>query len=142
MGTIYSVTCKNKDCRYHSRLHSGVGMLGFARLHNYEKALLSGDITNNDVLDRLANGAHIRAGGIYLCPACKELISDGTFYLIENLTYSPYGTARYDVSFPFGEPVCKTCGSKLEFIRNVLSSKLKCPRCNNELKSRPVGNFD
>lgn len=142
MGDIYSITCRNKDCRYHVSLRDGVGMMGFARLKNFEKALLEGEILNEKALTSIQNGARIKSGGTYLCPECKEFVSDNAYYLIENLTYSPFGTARYDVSFPFGEPCCQKCGSKLEFIRNVLSSKVKCPRCGGELKSRVAGCFD
>lgn len=142
MGDLYSLTCKNKECRYHASLRSGVGMMGFARLKNFEKALLAGEIPNDAARGSVEAGARIRSGANYLCPQCKEFVSDSTYYLVENLTYSPYGTARYDISFPFGEPCCQKCGTKLEFIKNVLSSKVKCPRCGGELKSRVAGTFD
>ena len=142
MGELYSITCKNKACRYHTELRSGVGMIGFARMKNFEKDILEGKIENSVALKSIKEGAHIRACGIYLCPNCQELVNDSSYYLIENLTYSPFGTPRYDVAFPFGEPHCARCGSKLEHIRNVLSSKVKCPRCNGDLNARKAGCFD
>ena len=142
MGDIYNVTCKSKECRYHATLRKGVGMWGFAQLRNYEKALLSGEITNEDVLFRVNKGGKIKSGGIYLCPTCREFMSDNTFYLIENLSYSPYGTPRFDVTFPFGNPVCKKCESQLEYIPKILSSKVKCPQCGGELKGKLAGCFD
>lgn len=142
MGDIYSITCRNKACRYHATLRDGVGMIGLARLKNFEEALLAGELQHEVALKSVKAGAEIESGAIFLCSKCKEFVSDSTYYLVENLTYSPFGTARYDISFPFGEPRCQKCGSKLEFIRNVLSSKVKCPRCGGELKSRVAGRFD
>ena len=142
MGEIYSITCKNKNCRYHAQLRKGVGMMGFARMRNFEKQIISGEVHNPAAQASINKGAKIRTGGIYACRKCKEFKRDDTYYLIENLVYSPYGTPRYDVTFPFGEPTCDQCGDKLEFIRNILSSKVKCPRCGGELKSRPAGCFD
>ena len=142
MGEIITVTCRNKLCRYHKKLRSGVGMFGFAQMKRYERDILTGKVQNEVALNSINKGAQIDACGIYLCPQCKDFVNDGTYYLIENLTYSPYGTPRYDVTFPFGEPHCSHCGSKLEYIQNVLSSKVKCPQCNGELKQKLVGHFD
>lgn len=142
MGEIYSITCRNKACRYHKELRSGVGMLGFARMKNFERDILDGKIENEAALNSINEGAQISACGVYLCPQCKDFVTDGTYYLIENLTYSPYGTPRYDISFPFREPHCSHCGNKLEYIRNVLSSKVKCPKCNGDLNQKRAGHFD
>ena len=142
MGEMYSVTCRNKNCRYHVHLREGVGMMGFARMKQFEQQIISGEVHNPAAQDSIHNGAKLRDGGIYLCRKCKEFKRSNTYYLIENLVYSPYGTPRYDVTFPFGEPTCDQCGDKLEFIRNILSSKVKCPRCGGELKGRPAGCFD
>lgn len=142
MGEIYSITCRNKACRYHKELRSGVGMVGFAWMKRYERDILAGKVQNEVAIESINKGAQISAYGIYLCPQCKDFVMDGTYYLIENLTYSPYVTPRYDVTFPFGEPHCSHCGSKLEYIRNVLSSKVKCPQCNGELKQKLAGHFD
>lgn len=142
MGEKCSITCKNKECRYHKELRSGVGMFGFVEMKKFEKDILQGKIKNKIALESIKNGAQIHACGIYLCPQCHEFVSDDTYYLIENLTYSPFGTARYDITFPFGKPHCENCGSELEFIRNILSSKVKCPHCNGELKSRISAHFD
>ncbi len=142
MGEIFSITCKNKKCRYHKELRSGVGMIGFVEMKKFEEDILNGKIDNKIALESINNGAHIQACGIYLCSQCHEFINDKTYYLVENLSYSPYGTPRYDITFPFGKPYCKKCGSELEFIRNIRSSKVKCPHCNSELKSRLSTHFD
>lgn len=142
MGEIYSITCKNKACRYHKKLRFGVGMKGFARMKNFEKDILEGKIENKVALKSIKEGANICACGIYLCPQCRELVNDNTYYLVENLTDSPYSKPQYDVTFPFGEPHCNHCGSKLEHIRNDLLSKVKCPRCNGDLNVRNAGCFD
>ena len=142
MGEIYSITCKSRTCRYHKELRSGVGMFGFARMKNFERDILDGKIKNEVARNSINEGAKISACGIYLCPQCKDFVTDATYYLIENLTYSPYGTPSYDVIFPFGEPCCPHCGSTLEYIRNILSSKVKCPQCNGDLKQKLAGHFD
>ena len=142
MGEMYSITCRNKDCRYHVHLREGVGMIWFARMKNFEQQIISGEAHNPAAQDSIQKGAELRAGGIYVCHNCKEFKRDNTYYLIENPVYSPFGTARYDVVFPFGEPICDQCGDKLEYIRNILSSKVNCPRCGGELKGKTVGCFD
>ena len=142
MGSIFSVTCRNKACRYHVELREGVGMMGFARLKKLEDQIISGEVHAPTVQDSLKNGSKLHCGGIYVCHECKEFKRNDAYYLIEDLVYSSYGTPRYDVTFPFGVPECDTCGDKLEFIRNVLSSKVKCPRCGGELKGRCAGCFD
>lgn len=142
MGEMYSITCRNKNCRYHAHLREGVGMMGFARMKKFEQQIISGEVHNPAAQDSIHNGAKVCDGGIYVCHKCKEFKRHNTYYLIENLVYSPYGTPRYDVTFPFGEPMCDQCGDKLEYVRNILSSKVKCPRCGGELKSRPAGCFD
>lgn len=142
MGEMYSITCKNKACKYHRELRSGVGMIGFARMKTFEEDILEGKVDNKEALESIKKGARIQASGIYLCPQCREIVNNSTYYLIENSTYSTYGTPRYDISFPFEEPRCSCCGNKLEFIRNVLSSKVKCPRCGGDLNSRKAGHFD
>ena len=37
MGEIFSITCKNKKCRYHKELRSGVGMIGFVEIKKSKK---------------------------------------------------------------------------------------------------------
>ena len=142
MSELYSITCKNKACRYHKELRSGVGMDGFVQIKNYENDILDGKIENIKALKSIKEGGHIQACGIYLCSQCRELVNNAAYYLVENIIYSPYGTPRYDITFPFGEPLCTQCGSKLEYIWNVLSSKVKCPRCGEELRTRKSGRFD
>lgn len=142
MGAIYSVTCRNKECRYHKELRMGVGMRCFSHLCNLKDALFSGEEKNPEAEKILREGGELGSGAIYLCPKCKEFISDPTIYCKTNITESPYGTVCYDVAFPFGVPTCKDCGGELQYIKNVLSSKVKCPKCEGDLKSKHVGYFD
>lgn len=142
MGEILSVTCKNKACRYHAELWHGPSMRSFARLKMFEEEILDGKTDHEVVLQKLNDGARLEMGGIYLCPCCNEFRRSRDYYLHENITESPFGTIRYDVSFPFGIPKCEVCGKEMTFIKNVLSSKVKCPKCGGELQSRPIGCFD
>ena len=141
MGLINSVTCKNKNCRYHAELYEGPGMIGFAKMLRYRDAILSGEIKNEDVKKRLQNGAEINTRAAYLCPDCRKFLNDNTYYLKENFVKSPFGTVRY-VSFPFGKPVCPDCGAELIYIDNIRSGKVKCPKCGGDLKAKHIGYVD
>ncbi len=142
MGIINSVTCKNKQCRYHIELREGPGMIGFAHMKQFEKSIVEGNVNNPDVKERLEKGAKMETRGIYLCPCCKEFKNDDTYFLIENITESPFGTIRYDVRFPFGKPICEKCNSELIYIENIRSSKVKCPKCGSDLNARLSGYVD
>lgn len=48
MGKILSVTCRNKECRYHEELRVGSGMRRFTQLYNLKAALLSGEEKNSE----------------------------------------------------------------------------------------------
>lgn len=142
MGVINSVKCKNKDCGYQASLREGPGMLGFAYMMTFRKQILSGEISNPTIAEKFKNGAKIMTRGIFLCPACKEFKNDNTYYLLENITYSPYGKKQYDVTFPFGKPSCDVCNSELMYIKNVRSPKIKCPKCNGTLIAQIAGYTD
>ncbi len=114
----------------------------FRDMKNFEKAILSGELDYPDVKERIENGAHIGVRAVYLCPNCKEFQSNNVFYLVDNITVSPYGTVRCDVKFPFEKPICKKCNGELVYIKNVRSSKTKCPKCGSELKSGNIGFVD
>ena len=85
------------------------------------------------------NGAKIMTKGIYLCPKCNEFINNNIYFLLDNFTETPFGTVRYDVVFPFGNPVCDICNSDLVYIDNICSSKVKCPKCDSALNARKIG---
>lgn len=142
MGTIYTVTCKNKRCRYHVELWEGPGMFSFSKMKDFERSIINGEVNISDVKERIENGAEIDTRGIYLCPSCKEFTDSHVYFLRENITESPYGTIRYDISFPFEKPLCEKCNSELIFIKNIRSSKIKCPKCGENLSSRLWGYFD
>lgn len=133
MADLITITCKNQACRYHAELRSGLNSGRFRRLRAFEKQLPEGTIPP---------GASLTTGGVYLCPQCRSFMDSDAFFLLENLRYTPFGTLRFDVSFPFGEPLCPACGSGLTYIRNVLSSTVKCPRCGGDLKARIAGSSD
>lgn len=140
MGRINSITCKN--CGYHKELYEGAGMISFARCKQLEQDILDGSVVNPEALKLLKKGHGINIRAAYLCPACKEFVNDNTMYMRDNVTISPYGSVRYEVKYPFGKPVCKVCGSELEYIKNIRSSNVKCPKCNGDLKSRVAGYVD
>lgn len=142
MGSIYSVTCKNKNCRYQKTLHEGPGMRAFAEMMNFRESILVDESSNPCASEKIKNGAKIMTKGVYLCPICKEFKDNDIYFLLENFTESPYGTIRYDVSFPFGNPFCDICNSELIYIKNILSSKVKCPKCDSILKARMIGHID
>ncbi len=142
MGTIFSVTCENKKCKYNTILCEGTSMLKFAELLEFQDAVISDAGSNSSIAQKLKNGAKIMTNGIYLCPECKEFKINNTYYLMDNITVSPYGTLRYDISFPFNIPACDICNSELVYVKNILSSKVKCPKCGNKLKARKIGCAD
>lgn len=142
MGRINSITCKNKDCKYHVELFEGTGMIGYSKMEHFRESIVSGDIPNPIVAKKIMDGAEIRTGGIYLCPKCKEFKTHSAYFLVENLSRSPFGTLRYDVTFPFETPVCDLCNSELIYIDNIRSSKVKCPKCGSELHTRAAGLWD
>jgi len=142
MGEIYSITCKNKSCRYHKELRYGPGMMTFAKMKMFERAVIEDEVENKDAAERLKRGARIQTQGIYLCPKCQEIMNHRQYYLKEYLFTTPYGTERYDISFPFGKPQCPQCDTELIYIRNVLSSKVKCPKCGGDFSARAIGNYD
>ena len=142
MGSIYSVSCKDKNCGYHKELREGCGMLGFAEMMNFREALLNNESINTTACEKLKNGAKIMTKGIYLCQKCEDFKTSNIYFLLENFTESPLGTVRYDIAFPFGNPICDICNSELIYIKNILSSKVKCPKCGSDLKARMIGNTD
>ena len=142
MGRIISVSCRNKDCKYQSILYEGAGMIGFCKNQELRIEILDGRIKNDEALRCLRKNGTIESRGIYLCPDCRKFIYDKIQYCMYNITISPYGTKRYDVAFPFGKPICEVCGSDLLFIKNICSSKVKCPKCNSDLKTRVIGYTD
>lgn len=142
MGIINRVTCKNKNCHYSLELYEGPGMKLFAYLKETEKKVLSREIDLQELKEKLLKGGKLMIRGIYLCPSCQKFLNDNSIYLMENITYSPFGTLRYDISFPFGTPVCKDCNTELVYIDNVRSSKVKCPKCGSDLNARIAGHVD
>ena len=135
MGKTHRVICRNKNCQYSVKLREDDGVWGTYRMHKFEEGLLNGEIKNELARKRIEGGAEIHVNGIYLCPACKIFLNDEVYYLKENITISPFGTVRYDVCFPFGEPKCPACGTKgIVFIKNIRSGNVKCPKCGGDLK--------
>ena len=117
-------------------------MLGFAKTMKFRESILSNESLYPTVAGRLKNGAKIMTKGIYLCPKCNEFINNNIYFLLDNFTESPFGTVRYDVVFPFGNPVCDICNSDLVYIDNICSSKVKCPKCDSALNARKIGYTD
>ena len=49
---------------------------------------------------------------------------------------------HYEISFPFGKPICEKCNNELIYINELECSKeIKCPKCGEELNVE-LGLFD
>lgn len=142
MGRIISISCKNNACNYQSILYEGAGMIGCCKNEELRIAILDGKIKNDEALRCLRNNGTVESRGLYLCPDCRKFINDKIQYCMYNITISPYGTKRYNVSFPFGKPTCEICGAELFYIKNICSYKVKCPKCGSDLKTRVIGYND
>ena len=134
MGLIYSVTCRNKACRYSVELRDGPGMRLFAWIKTME-----GDIKNGKkeaskgIVDLLNNGHDLDCVATYSCPTCHEWQVGWFPYVLEKTHVSPYGTIReYKVHYLDGIPKCEKCSSELTFILNPRSGKNRCPKCGTD----------
>ena len=58
MGRIYSMTCRNKLCRYHVELREGPGMKLFARTKTLERDILNGDEEASEEIKDLLKSGH------------------------------------------------------------------------------------
>ncbi len=145
MGCIFSITCRNKACRYHAELREGPGMKLFALERNLEKDILSGkEEASDEIKALLKSGSKVRYVATYLCPTCKEWQVGHFPYILELIKVSPYGTIReYKVHYLNGKPKCKKCDAELEFILNPRSSKNRCPKCGTDnMRFSSVGYYD
>ena len=145
MGLIYSLTCKNKDCRYSVQLSEGPGFTLFARDNRLQEAILSGEeIVSDEIKALLEKGLKVHSVTTLLCPCCKEYQIYREPYIFEPIHVSPYGTIReYKIRFIYGEPCCEKCNTKLIHILNPRSSKNKCPKCGvGEMRYSGTGCYD
>lgn len=145
MGGFVSVKCRNKACKYHVMLRLGVGMHGFREMRTMEQKILSGEMEASEKIKALLqSGEHLDANAVYLCPKCRELVTDTSFFIFEPIHVSPYGTVReYKLHYLDKEPVCKECGSLLDHLLSPFSSKTPCPKCGTaNMISRDKGTFD
>lgn len=95
MGRIYSMTCRNKSCRYHVELREGPGMILFARTKTLERNILNGDEEAPDEIKELLKTGHeLECVATYLCPTCQEWQVGRFPYVFEPIIVSPYGTIR------------------------------------------------
>lgn len=117
-------------------------MVAFVHCRDIEKKILTGETNHPESLRMIHFGSKVQSGAVYLCQTCKEFMNHEALYLMDNLSISPYGTVRYNVKYLSDIPECPTCGRKLEFIKNIRSSNIKCPKCGGGLKSRIAGYFD
>lgn len=140
MGEINHIRCK--QCGYKTFTRSGPGFTLFRKLKTTEEALLNGEIENQEALNCLKSEGKLCVVAAYLCPVCKEFCTSDQMYFITNLKYSMYGTLHYDVVFPFGKPKCSVCDTELIYIKNIRSSKVKCPKCGGELAAKLSGYYD
>lgn len=142
MGILNNVKCRNPKCGYHAtNLREGPGMMGFARNCKRTEAILNGEENLPEVRKILEAGGKISSTAVYLCPKCRKFVSNDAQFLLEPKA-DERGRKRNEVSFPFGTPTCSECGTELVLVPNVRSSKTKCPKCGNDMKTRIVGMFD
>ena len=145
MGLIYSLTCKNKDCRYSVQLREGPGFTLFARDKRLQEAILSGEeIVSDEIKALLEKGLDVDSVTTLLCPCCKEYQINREPYVFEPIHVSPYGTIReYKIHFIYGDPCCEKCHTKLIYILNPRSPKNKCPKCGiGEMRYSNTGCYD
>ena len=136
MGNINSVTCRN--CGYHAETKAGPGFVLFRRQMKIEEGLLNGEINNPEALQYLKDGGSIASVAAYLCPCCKEFLTDDSVYF---LVESPSKRTKEAV-FPFGAPKCPVCNAELVYIPNIRSSKVRCPKCGGVLKAKLAALYD
>ena len=135
MGTFYSVSCRNKACRYHVELYDGPGMWRFAWVKKLERKIKLGEKEVPEEIRTLLNtGKTLDCVANYLCPCCKEWTTRFDVpYVFEAKHVSPYGTIReYEVHYLYGQPKCEKCGADLVYILNPRSSKNKSPKCGTD----------
>lgn len=145
MGTLFTVACRNKACGWHKELREGPGMRTFADTLRLERAILNGEKdAPADIKDLLDKGFHLNSVATFLCPECKEWVTNRDPYIFEATHVSPYGTVRdYKMHYVYGPPKCNVCGAELIYIFNPRSSKNKCPKCGKDnMKARNTGYYD
>ena len=145
MGGYYSVTCRNKACKYYIMIRAGVGMHVFREMRTMEQKIINGEIEADEkIKSLLQSGEHFKANAVYLCPECREWKNVDSYFIFEKVHVSPYGTVReYKLHYLNKEPVCEECGSKLVFILNPRAQTVPCPKCGTaNMISRDKGNFD
>ena len=157
MGSIVSVKCQNQDCGYDTTLGVGPGMRLFYQVEDVEKGLRNGTIDNPEALKYLQETNGISCMGVYVCPKCRKLMSDEAMYFVlRRPADEPPGTRpdgrpnfytlgkngiRFEVVFPFGQPVCDFCRSELEPFP-LRSPDAKCPKCGGKLTVKDSGMYD
>lgn len=142
MGNINEIQCRNKDCRYHATIRTGPGVRLVSTMRRLETDILNGKEDNQEALKCLESGSNLHCGAGYLCSHCKELVQNDTIYCYELFKDDSGKLLNIELHFPFGKPICDKCGNELIYLPNVRSSKVKCPKCGGELKSRIAGYFD
>jgi|GEM_PF-3483646 len=141
MGTINSVTCCNKTCRYHAELREGSGVIVFARERRLEEKIRNGDIegVNPKAVEIIRNAPKlpfkVQTVGMYQCDECREFLNIREPYVFDYEEYKE-DDSRFIVDgvyYLFQEPACPVCASRVRMIANIRSSKVKCPKCGDEL---------
>ena len=134
MGCLYSIRCRNKDCRYRVIVRDKPGMMLFAKERDREEPILRGEeCASEEIVRLLQQGLKLRYVATYHCPACQEWTNVESPYVLEKTHVSPYGTVReYKVHFLYGVPKCEKCGAGLIFLLNPRSSKNHCPKCGTD----------
>lgn len=145
MGILFSVACRNKECKWHKVLREGPGMSSFADTCRLERSILSGEKeAPEDIKELLNKGYHLDCVKTFLCPKCKEWVNNRDPYIYEPIHVSPYGTVReYKMHYVYGHPKCDVCGTELVHILKPRSSKNKCPKCGQDnMRAKNIGYYD
>ena len=140
MGEYNSVTCRNPACRYHAMLQNGPGWASFSYLQDLKQAYLADCQKDPRIYRSLQEGYSFSCTAAYLCPTCREFVNHNAVFIPESSISS--GKPSVQIYFPFEMPLCQKCGTALQFISNVRSSYVKCPKCGGDLKARIAGYYD
>ena len=145
MGMSYKLTCTNEECKYCATLLEGGGMYYFDVVKSIEEEILNGKReAPKEIVELVMSGNHFNGVASYLCPACREFISDCSFYIREKIHNSPDDTdGGYKMHYLDGKPKCPKCNSELVYIENPKSPKTKCPKCgHSSMQARIFSFFD
>lgn len=131
MGSIYNISCRNKQCMYHIQVRMGEGFLEYAHIKDLENGIKDESVITDSDVKRLVNaGYEVKGNATFLCNHCNKWVNLFIPHILEITNQSPLGTIReFKVHSIEDDFICPDCGNELEYILNPKSSNNKCPRC-------------